>query len=51
MEDALEPPVLSTGQRTPIARVPLAQQSGRDVVATVPAGRGLCAADNVGMAH
>lgn len=51
VEDAIESPVLSAGQRAAPARLPLPEQSGRDAVAALRAGHRLCAADHVGLAH
>lgn len=51
MEDALESPILSTGQRAAPARLPFSKQLGGDAVAAVRVGLGLCPADNVGLAH
>lgn len=51
VEDAVEPPVLSAGQWTAPARILVTEQPGRDAVAALRVGRGLCPAYHVGLAH
>lgn len=50
MENAVESPLFPAGKRAAAARLPLAQQFGRNVVAALSPGHRLRPADNVGLA-